>query len=131
MSNRSCCCVQVNREARVDCALAELYSKSVVTDKILQEQKHAEVLTKLYTRMNEVSFTSIAHLFTCMQASLTTQHRQSCFLVFVLSSSPCIAELYGTVTELNLQSLSAACGPPSSPPQDPVMLPMLLPWNPV
>lgn len=71
MSNWSCCCVQVNREARVDCALAELYSRSVVTDRILQEQKHAEVLTKLYTRMNEVSFTLIAHsLCTCI---LTTQ----------------------------------------------------------
>ena len=50
--------VQVNREARVDCALAELYTRSVATDRILQEQKHAEVLTKLYSRMNEVSFTA-------------------------------------------------------------------------
>lgn len=52
------CYVQVNREARVDCALAELYTRSVATDRILQEQKHAEVVTKLYSRMNEVSFTA-------------------------------------------------------------------------
>ena len=45
----------MNREARVDCALAELYIRSVHTETVLREQKHAEVLTKLYTRMNEVS----------------------------------------------------------------------------
>lgn len=42
----------------MDCALAELYTRSVTTERILQEQKHAEVLNKLYTRMNEVSFTA-------------------------------------------------------------------------
>ena len=40
----------------MDCALAELYSKSLATERILQEQKHAEVLTKLYVRMNEVAY---------------------------------------------------------------------------
>ncbi|KAL3133563.1 hypothetical protein ABBQ38_007411 [Trebouxia sp. C0009 RCD-2024] len=45
---------EVNREARVDCALAELYTKSLATERILQEQKHVEVLTKLYVRMNEM-----------------------------------------------------------------------------
>ena len=45
----------MNREARVDCALAELYSKSLATERHLQDQKHAEVLTKLYVRMTEVT----------------------------------------------------------------------------
>lgn len=47
--------VQVSREAGVDCALAELYTKSLAIEGTIQEQKHAEVLTKLYVRMNEVS----------------------------------------------------------------------------
>ncbi len=46
---------QVSREARVDCALAELYTKSLAIEGTIQEQKHAEVLTKLYVRVNEVS----------------------------------------------------------------------------
>lgn len=46
--------MQVNREAKTDCALAELYTKSLATEQMLQEQKQAEVLTKLYVRMNEV-----------------------------------------------------------------------------
>ena len=46
--------MQVNRETRVDCVLAELYVKSVATEQMLEEQKHADVLTKLYVRMNEV-----------------------------------------------------------------------------
>lgn len=46
--------LQVNREAKIDCALAELYTKSLATEQMLQEQKQAEVLTKLYVRMNEV-----------------------------------------------------------------------------
>lgn len=41
----------------MDCALAELYTKSLATERILQEQKHVEVLTKLYVRMNEVTET--------------------------------------------------------------------------
>ena len=46
--------LQVNREAKTDCALAELYTKSLATEQMLQEQKQAEVLTKLYVRLNEV-----------------------------------------------------------------------------
>ena len=46
---------QVSREAGVDCALAELYTKSLAIERNIQEQKHAEVLTKLYVRMNEVT----------------------------------------------------------------------------
>lgn len=48
------CGAQVNREARVDCALAELYTRSLAVESSLQGQKHAEVMTKLYVRMNEV-----------------------------------------------------------------------------
>lgn len=48
------CLDQVSREAGVDCALAELYTKSLAIEGTIQEQKHAEVLTKLYVRMNEV-----------------------------------------------------------------------------
>ena len=41
----------------MDCALAELYTKNLSIERSLQEQKHADVLTKLYMRMNEVSCT--------------------------------------------------------------------------
>ena len=44
----------MNREARVDCALAELYTRSLALERSLEGQKHAEVMTKLYVRMNEV-----------------------------------------------------------------------------
>lgn len=47
--------LQVNRETKTDCALAELYTKSTAVEQMLQEQKKADVFTKLYTRMNEVS----------------------------------------------------------------------------
>lgn len=60
---------QVNREARVDCALAELYTKSLATERSLDEQKHAEVLTKLYVRMNEVSRTTNSHGSLCLSSS--------------------------------------------------------------
>lgn len=46
--------VQVNRETKTDCALAELYTKSNAVEQILQEQKQADIFTKLYVRMNEV-----------------------------------------------------------------------------
>ena len=39
----------------MDCALAELYTKSVALERSLEGQKHAEVMSKLYVRMNEVS----------------------------------------------------------------------------
>ncbi|DBA91905.1 hypothetical protein WJX79_009655 [Trebouxia sp. C0005] len=45
---------EVSREAGVDCALAELYTKSLATESTIKEQKHAEVLFKLYVRMNEM-----------------------------------------------------------------------------
>ncbi|DBB15254.1 hypothetical protein WJX82_011728 [Trebouxia sp. C0006] len=45
---------EVNREARVDCALAELYTRSLALERSLEGQKHAEVMTKLYVRMNEM-----------------------------------------------------------------------------
>ena len=45
----------MNREAKVDCALAELYTRSLATERMLEQQKQAEVITKLYVRMNEVS----------------------------------------------------------------------------
>lgn len=47
--------LQVNRETKTDCALAELYTKSTAVEQMLQEQKKADVFTKLYIRMNEVS----------------------------------------------------------------------------
>lgn len=39
----------------MDCALAELYTKSTALERSLEGQKHAEVMSKLYLRMNEVS----------------------------------------------------------------------------
>ena len=54
---------QVSREAGVDCALAELYTKSLAIEHTIQEQKHAEVLTKLYMRMNEVTSAETSQIF--------------------------------------------------------------------
>ena len=54
---------QVSREAGVDCALAELYTKSLAIEHTIQEQKHAEVLTKLYVRMNEVTSAEMSQIF--------------------------------------------------------------------
>ena len=45
---------QVNRDVKVDCALAELYTRNLATERLLQQQNQAEVFTKLYVRMNEV-----------------------------------------------------------------------------
>ena len=52
----------MNREAKLDCALAELYTKSLATERMLEDRKHADVLTKLYVRINEVCHTN-ASLF--------------------------------------------------------------------
>ncbi len=62
--------VQVNREARIDCALAELYTKSMAAEKVLNEQKHADVLTKLYIRMNEVRYIWSPASFVCQTVRL-------------------------------------------------------------
>ena len=62
----------MNREAKVDCALAELYTRSLATERMLEQQKQAEVITKLYVRMNEVSLPTALLLKTLTDICLIT-----------------------------------------------------------
>ncbi len=65
---------QVSREAGVDCALAELYTKSLAIESTIQEQKHAEVLTKLYVRMNEVTSSQMSQIVCTLNSWWVMMH---------------------------------------------------------
>ena len=53
--------VQVGRETEVDCALAELYVRTLATERLVKDTAHADIFNSIYTRMNEVrsEFTAI------------------------------------------------------------------------
>ena len=45
--------VQVGRETEVDCALAELYVRSLATERLVKDTAHSEIFNSIFTRMNE------------------------------------------------------------------------------
>ncbi len=46
--------MQVGRETEVDCALAELYVRSMATERLVKDTAHSEIFNSIFTRMNEV-----------------------------------------------------------------------------
>ncbi len=46
---------QVGRETEVDCALAELYVRTLSTEHLVKDTAHSDIFNSIYTRMNEVS----------------------------------------------------------------------------
>ena len=46
--------VQVGRETEVDCALAELYVRSLATERLVKDTAHSEIFNSIFTRMSEV-----------------------------------------------------------------------------
>ena len=46
--------MQVGRETEVDCALAELYVRSLATERLVKDTAHSEIFNSIFTRMNEV-----------------------------------------------------------------------------
>ena len=45
---------QVGRETEVDCALAELYVRTMATDRLVKDTAQAEIFNSIFSRMNEV-----------------------------------------------------------------------------
>ena len=45
---------QVGRETEVDCALAELYVRTLATERLVKDTAHSDIFNSIYTRMNEV-----------------------------------------------------------------------------
>ena len=45
---------QVGRETEVDCALAELYVRTMATDRLVKDTAQAEIFNSISPRMNEV-----------------------------------------------------------------------------
>ena len=45
---------QVGRETEVDCALAELYVRTLSTENLVRDTAHSDIFNSIYTRMSEV-----------------------------------------------------------------------------
>ena len=54
-SDGLCLDAQVGRETEVDCALAELYVRTLSTEHLVKDTAHSDIFNSIYTRMNEVS----------------------------------------------------------------------------
>lgn len=68
---------QVGRETEVDCALAELYVRSLATERLVKDTAHSEIFNSIFTRMTEVG------LCTSRKPSpLSRLYRRACIVPF-------------------------------------------------